>query len=439
MMPYPTLCYAYGVRFRYIPEPDRHTEAPRRRGLSGLGVCMSTIGWVVSLALLSAPVDKSPEKPGLVVASLRADGADKTRANVIDELLVAEIDKYGSFRVIGMSDVQAMLGFDKAAQIMGCDEVQCAVELGMQLGGALGVRFLVAGSVTSLEGDLVLTIKILDLQKAIVLDRATADVPNNPRNFKQLVTEAVSQLSTITGKLPSGIVSVTTEPAAAMVVVDGKEMGLSPQNLPLSAGNHELAARLKGFGEARQAVVVSAGARSELKLSLVKLTGGIVHIETDPAGAGVSVDGKSVGPAPVRLELREGGHTVHAEAHGFADAERMVRVVAGDETTVSLVLPVESSSSTRTLGIAGMSAGAVSLGLGVFAMLKAKSAADDFKAGNVSASDTSKKFAGMMYVGVGAGVVLGVAGLVLFNRQSSAPLAVMPVVGPTSLGLEGRW
>lgn len=70
-----------------------------------------------------------------------------------------------------------------------------------------------------------------------------------------------------------------------------------------------------------------------------------LRVTTEPAGAEVFVDGRSVGRAPLFLgELAPGEVFVRATKDGFADGDKVVTVQAGKVTQVTLVLEKASTS-----------------------------------------------------------------------------------------------
>lgn len=86
--------------------------------------------------------------------------------------------------------------------------------------------------------------------------------------------------------------------------------------------------------ETRRGFVATALARLEPRLARVR-------IESDPAGATVYIDGRdhgAYGTTPRVLALSVGTHRVLVEREGFADAERDVVLVRGEEASVSLSL-----------------------------------------------------------------------------------------------------
>jgi PKD repeat protein len=66
-----------------------------------------------------------------------------------------------------------------------------------------------------------------------------------------------------------GSLSITTDPAGAKVFVDGRAKGVTPLTLdPIAAGPHRIKLFLKGYLENDREVVVEAGAKAEVSVSL---------------------------------------------------------------------------------------------------------------------------------------------------------------------------
>ena len=92
-------------------------------------------------------------------------------AFVIDELLLTELQQAG-FEAIGPDDINALIGFEKTKEAVGCDEISCALEIG----NALGVDYLTAGSAAAVEGSMMLTLKLIDPKGARVVARVSANI-----------------------------------------------------------------------------------------------------------------------------------------------------------------------------------------------------------------------------------------------------------------------
>jgi TolB-like protein len=87
-------------------------------------------------------------------------GISEKQMDALGDLLANEIRDLGGYRVIGKSDIRAAIDFESQKTLLGCTDAACIAELG----GALGVRYVVVGNV-SLFGDLYLVnLKILDVE-----------------------------------------------------------------------------------------------------------------------------------------------------------------------------------------------------------------------------------------------------------------------------------
>src|SRR3954470_21306800 len=138
--------------------------------------------------LLAAP---SAGKPRLAFLDL-APGADDSKevAQAAGEQLVVALSETGKFDVITKGDVKAILGYEAQAQLLGCGEASCMVDLG----GALGAAYLVSGSLSRLGGQLQLVLSLIDVNKATVGRRVALPVANDS-GLPQAAREAVSKLT----------------------------------------------------------------------------------------------------------------------------------------------------------------------------------------------------------------------------------------------------
>ena len=117
----------------------------------------------------TAPLPASG-KPRLAFLELTA-GPELTRevAQAAGELLVVALSETGKFDVITQADVKAMLGYEAQAQLLGCGEASCMIDLG----GALGAAYLVHGSLGRLGGQLQLSLALIDVAASTVSKRVS--------------------------------------------------------------------------------------------------------------------------------------------------------------------------------------------------------------------------------------------------------------------------
>ncbi|HSN90208.1 MAG TPA: hypothetical protein VLS93_03175 [Anaeromyxobacteraceae bacterium] len=116
----------------------------------------------VPLAAQAAPRTK------LAVMDVRAvQGVAEGTVTILTAIIVADASRAG-YDVISQVDVAAMIGFEKQKQMLGCtDQASCLAEIG----GALGVDYVVSGQVGQIGSRYHLSLQLLDSRKAKVLAR----------------------------------------------------------------------------------------------------------------------------------------------------------------------------------------------------------------------------------------------------------------------------
>lgn len=140
-----------------------------------------------------------------------------------------------------------------------------------------------------------------------------------------------------------GTLSVQTNPPGVAVFVDGVAKGNTPARLSLPAGSHIV--ELRGRGVPRVIpITVTAGAEASQYLELPETPStGSLLVQSEPAGARVSVDGVDKGVAPVSVaELAPGEHEVVLQADGGTPVKQRVVIQAG--VTASVLTPVSTAA-----------------------------------------------------------------------------------------------
>jgi hypothetical protein len=140
-----------------------------------------------------------------------------------------------------------------------------------------------------------------------------------------------------------GTLSLQSNPSGIAVFVDGVAHGNTPARLSLTAGSHLV--ELRGRGVPRVIPVsVTAGVEASQYLEIPETpTSGILLVQSDPAGAHVSVDGVDRGIAPVNVaELAPGDHEVVLQAENGPVVRQHVTIQAG--ITASILAPVSTAA-----------------------------------------------------------------------------------------------
>jgi hypothetical protein len=140
-----------------------------------------------------------------------------------------------------------------------------------------------------------------------------------------------------------GSLSLQTSPPGVSVFVDGVARGNTPLRISLDAGSHIV--ELRGRGVPRVIpVTVTAGAEASQYLELPETPStGSLLVQSDPAGARVTVDGVEHGVAPVSVaDLTPGDHDVVLQADGGPAVRQRVVIQAG--VTSSVLAPVSTAT-----------------------------------------------------------------------------------------------
>ncbi len=148
----------------------------------------------------------------------------------------------------------------------------------------------------------------------------------------------------------NGRLLVRSVPSGAVVQVNGRARGTTPaviRDLPF--GTYNIAVSRPGYERGTRQMTVSRAVPSgevtiELKsegASAPAVGTGWVMVETRPAGATVSIDGRVVGVTPLRVpELAPGRYTVRIELAGRKTVTTPVVVRAGQQTPLRVSLEV---------------------------------------------------------------------------------------------------
>ncbi|MFC1654316.1 hypothetical protein ACFL2F_00815 [Myxococcota bacterium] len=100
-------------------------------------------------------------------------GVTQDQMDALSDMLAKEIEGLGDFRVIGKSDISSMLNLEEQKQrLNACDDQACLAEIG----GALGVRWVVVGNVSLFGDTYLLNMKLIDVEQARVAGRVSKSI-----------------------------------------------------------------------------------------------------------------------------------------------------------------------------------------------------------------------------------------------------------------------
>ena len=118
-----------------------------------------------------------------------------------------------------------------------------------------------------------------------------------------------------------GKLHVETEPPEAQVSIDDKQVGTSPYTGEVPPGEHRLEVANDGYKTIAQDLSIDPGQALSLKLALQPATAGqvppLVAVASDPQGAQLFLDGKLVGPTPIKARSTPGPHEIKLALDGY--------------------------------------------------------------------------------------------------------------------------
>ena len=165
---------------------------------------------------------------------------------------------------------------------------------------------------------------------------------------------------------PVAGVRIDSEPAGAVIWVDGAEAGSSPRVVPgVPPGHHKVRLSAAGFADAELGIVVPGDGKYPPLHFVLQPIAARVRIDSAPPGVAVSVDGEHTGMTPLDMVLLEPGrHEIRMDHEGLRPWVKEVDAKVGESFAVEARLqPVDTGSASGNEPTQpGM---LISLGLGV--------------------------------------------------------------------------
>lgn len=156
-----------------------------------------------------------------------------------------------------------------------------------------------------------------------------------------IVIEGMDQLQTLDYVLVPAWAEITisSRPADAVILIDGKAQGKTPATVEVGAGEHQLALRLPGFQTWQKTLNVVANQPQTLPVIKLQPALGKIVVQSSPTGAAVTLNGKFSGSTPATLTVTPNKPmAVKLSKPGYQSAEAAVQARSGETKTLKLDL-----------------------------------------------------------------------------------------------------
>jgi TolB-like protein len=199
---------------------------------------------VLAIAFPSGALAADKRTP-IAVMELQGRGVDEASAGALTTEVSNTLAQLRVFRVITREDIKRMVQLQQTRQ-------QCSGEVDAacmaEIGGALGVDYLVYGEVAKIADTYNLSMVLLDIAKAEAANRVSKKITDT----RALLTDTESAAKLLVQPLlesRKGFLVLDVREKGAKVSVDGKTVGLSPLagRLELPMGAHEVMIEKTGF------------------------------------------------------------------------------------------------------------------------------------------------------------------------------------------------
>jgi TolB-like protein len=204
------------------------------------------------------------KQASIAVFDLVASGVPAETATNLTQILAVEVKKVPGTKVIARDDIRAVLNLEAQKQLLGCsDSTACLAEIG----GALGVDYLLSGVVGRIADTHVISLRLIDPSTLDVKSRISDSFVGPEDQLVGAIRLAVGSLFGIPIK-ENGQLTVAAGEGEGSVFLDGASAGLVSQPIKnVAPGRHTLRIVDPGFLEWKGEVFVQPGP-NELTLTL---------------------------------------------------------------------------------------------------------------------------------------------------------------------------
>ena len=208
------------------------------------------------------------DHPSFAVFDLKAHGVPESLAKNLTNVVALELKQFQDVTVISREEIKAALQFEADKQSLGCDSVSCFSEIG----NAMGVQYLMTGSVGKLKDTHILNLQVIDIRETAIIGRAS-EFFMGPEDGLLAATRFVLRDLFGVPTEGQGFFKMTANVDNVELILNGKNLGLWPKVVPDEhqiAGKLQIMARKEGYRTLSQETYIEPGRLTSISLNLIK-------------------------------------------------------------------------------------------------------------------------------------------------------------------------
>jgi len=149
-------------------------------------------GFILQLLFLPA-AGLAEEQVSIAVMEFNSKGGvTQKQMDALSDMLANEIRQLGDYRVIGKSDISSVLRLEEQKRLVGCTDESCIAEIG----GALGVRWVVVGNISKFGQAFLLNLKLIDVERIQVAAGFSEKIKGGEEDLIDALPNAVKDIFT---------------------------------------------------------------------------------------------------------------------------------------------------------------------------------------------------------------------------------------------------
>lgn len=210
------------------------------------GLRKSFVGWATVLGLCLSPASLlAQDRVPIAIMDLAGRGVDEAAAAALTTEVGNTLAQLRVFQVITREDIKRMLQLEQTRQqCTGSADASCMAEIG----GALGVDYLIYGDVSKIGNTYSVSLVLLDIANAKAANRVGRKITE----AGLLLSEAEQATKLLVQPLladKKGYLVLEVRERGAKVKLDGRLVGVTPLagRLDVAMGAHELLIEKEGF------------------------------------------------------------------------------------------------------------------------------------------------------------------------------------------------